>query len=497
MENNLSDLYEVFINDLYDSCEKYKKDMFDTIIKVYQNETNWDILDDTKKKLFVFQSFIENKIILNYHYYKTIMKRFLDRLIDNEIYRKYPINFDDNDIYLCYGLICFTLLIFQFYNINIEEFNLDENFINLKSFLEKNCIDIDLKKVIYEKKFKKFKNSKKYQDINKDWLNMLFLKKLDTINITKKHKKKKKIKSLPMIQIIEDGLEEISMQQDNDVSTNEDEYDSKSNETKEDNIDSNQNKIINEESKEEAQIINPLNEMSDPDESKNKLEKEIELLKKENISINKRIDELQNMQLFFFHHISLLQNARDTSKSIYYYFYEFLLKKKKIKVFDKLKEILSVLKEAENKDLQKMGKFLKFIFFLNKYNNKLLHRSISTYTEKLLNKISEKKEYPLMPGFTFKQTFESLCFFLNNLCKDEQVQIILNKVYDEYSSDKKDLGNIFDDKNEVILQKNGEIIFLIEENEIKQIQNYLEKIKLRDLTFEALCDMTNWQTKNN
>ena len=86
---------------------------------------------------------------------------------------------------------------------------------------------------------------------------------------------------------------------------------------------------------------------------------------------------------------------------------------------------------------------------------------------------------------------------MNNLCKDEQVQIILNKVYDEYSSDKKDLGNIFDDKNEVILQKNGEIIFLIEENEIKQIQNYLEKIKLRDLTFEALCDMTNWQVKNN
>ena len=43
--------------------------------------------------------------------------------------------------------------------------------------------------------------------------------------------------------------------------------------------------------------------------------------------------------------------------------------------------------------------------------------------------------------------------FLNNLYKIEQVQIILNKVYDEYISDKKDLGDIFDDKNAVILQK--------------------------------------------
>ena len=203
------------------------------------------------------------------------------------------------------------------------------------------------------------------------------------------------------------------------------------------------------------------------------------------------------MQLFFFHHISLLQNARDTSKSIYYYFYEYLFNKKKITVFDKLKEILSVLKSTKDKDLQKMVKFLKFIFFLNKYNNKLLHRSISTYTENLLNKISEKKDFPFIPGFTFKQTFDSLCFFVNNLCKDEEVQIILNKVYNDYCNDKKGLGDIFDDKNDVIKQNKGEIIFLIEENEIKEIQTFLEKIQLRDKAFDTLCDMTSWEIKNN
>ena len=85
--------------------------------------------------------------------------------------------------------------------------------------------------------------------------------------------------------------------------------------------------------------------------------------------------------------------------------------KKKLNLFYKLKEILSVLKEEENKDLQKMWIYLKFIFFLNKYNNKILHRNISTYTEKLVNKISEKKEYLFMPGFTFKQTFDRICFF--------------------------------------------------------------------------------------
>ena len=102
-----------------------------------------------------------------------------------------------------------------------------------------------------------------------------------------------------------------------------------------------------------------------------------------------------------------------------------------------------------------------------------------------------------MSGLTFKQTFDSLCFFLNNLCKEEQVQTILNKVYNEYYNDKKGLGDIFDDKNDVILHKKGEIIFLIKENEIKQIQTFLEKIQLRDITFDTLCDMTNWEIKNN
>lgn len=157
----------------------------------------------------------------------------------------------DDDIYLCYGLIGFTLLSLQMCNINVEEFNLDGNFINLKNLLEKNCIDIDLKKSIYEKKFMKFKATKKSQNIYKDWLNILYFKKLNTINITKK-RKKKKIKSHSIIQIKEDGLEEIVVQQDNDVSTNEDEneYDNKSNEINAVNKDSNQNKEANEESEE-------------------------------------------------------------------------------------------------------------------------------------------------------------------------------------------------------------------------------------------------------
>ena len=317
-------------------------------------------------------------------------------------------------------------------------------------------------------------------------------------------KKKKKIKSRPIIQITEDGLKEEIIQQDNEISTNEDEDDNKSKEINDiKNNDSNQNKIVNEESEdiieEEEQVNTSLGKISDSDETKLKLEKEIELLKKENISINKKIDELQNMQLLFYHHISLLQNARDTSKSIYYYFYEYFVSKDKKKIFERLKEIFLKIKKEEddNIDLQKMKKFLKFIFFLNKYNNKILHRSMSTCMEKLLNKISEKKEYPFMPGFTFKQTFDSLCFFLNKLCKDEQVQIILKKVYDEYSSDRKNLAEIFDDEKIVIVPKNGKINFLIEENEIKQIQAYLEKIKLREKNFDVLCDMTSWQIKNS
>ena len=477
-KKTLSGLYEVFINDLYDSCQKYKEGIFNSIIKIYENETYRKEVDETKRKLFVFQSYMENKKIITYPYYKAIIRKFLDSLIDNDIYREDSVDFDENDIYLCYGLIAFNILAHQFYEINIEIFNLDENFSNYKKFLENNGIDINEKKSIYEKKFVIFKNLKKPQNLYKDWLNIL--------------------------QITEDGLKEEIIQQDNEISTNEDEDDNKSKEINDiKNNDSNQNKIVNEESEdiieEEEQVNTSLGKISDSDETKLKLEKEIELLKKENISINKKIDELQNMQLLFYHHISLLQNARDTSKSIYYYFYEYFVSKDKKKIFERLKEIFLKIKKEEddNIDLQKMKKFLKFIFFLNKYNNKILHRSMSTCMEKLLNKISEKKEYPFMPGFTFKQTFDSLCFFLNKLCKDEQVQIILKKVYDEYSSDRKNLAEIFDDEKIVIVPKNGKINFLIEENEIKQIQAYLEKIKLREKNFDVLCDMTSWQIKNS
>ena len=502
-KKTLSGLYEVFINDLYDSCQKYKEGIFNSILKIYENETYWKEVDETKRKLFVFQSYMENKKIITYPYYKAIIRKFLDSLIDNDIYREDSVDFDENDIYLCYGLIAFNILAHQFYEINIEIFNLDENFSNYKKFLENNGIDINEKKSIYEKKFVIFKNLKKPQNLYKDWLNILFKKNLDSIKIHPK-KKKKKIKSRPIIQITEDGLKEEIIQQDNEISTNEDEDDNKSKEINDiKNNDSNQNKIVNEESEdiieEEEQVNTSLGKISDSDETKLKLEKEIELLKKENISINKKIDELQNMQLLFYHHISLLQNARDTSKSIYYYFYEYFVSKDKKKIFERLKEIFLKIKKEEddNIDLQKMKKFLKFIFFLNKYNNKILHRSMSTCMEKLLNKISEKKEYPFMPGFTFKQTFDSLCFFLNKLCKDEQVQIILKKVYDEYSSDRKNLAEIFDDEKIVIVPKNGKINFLIEENEIKQIQAYLEKIKLREKNFDVLCDMTSWQIKNS
>ena len=203
---------------------------------------------------------------------------------------------------------------------------------------------------------------------------------------------------------MQDGLEEIIFIQDYEISTNEDESDNKSNEInniKDD--DSNQNIIINEEQEKvmEKEISNSLEKNTVSDDVL-KLNKEIELLKKENTSINKKIDELQNMQLYFYHHISPLQNSRDTSKSIYYYFYEYLIGKKKIKVFDKLKEIFSKIKASNDDDLQKMKKFLKFIFFINKYNNKIFHRNISTYMEKIINNISEKKQYPLMPGFSFK-----------------------------------------------------------------------------------------------
>ena len=188
-KQNLNSLYEVFINQLYDSCKDYNQTMFDDVINTYIREVvNFNSIDETKKKLFIFHSYLETKKIINYRYYKTIMLKFLDELIDNEMYRECQKNFDENDIYLCYGLIAFTLLSFDFEKINIETFNLDKNFSKFKEFLENNSIDIKSKKSIYEQKFQKFKRSYKVQILYKDWLNVLYSKKLNSIKISKKKK---------------------------------------------------------------------------------------------------------------------------------------------------------------------------------------------------------------------------------------------------------------------------------------------------------------------
>ena len=186
-KQNLNSLYEVFINQLYDSCKGYNQTMFDDVINTYIREiVNFNSIDETKKKLFIFHSYLETKKIINYRYYKTIMLKFLDELIDNEMYRECQKNFDENDIYLCYGLISFALLSFDFEKINIETFNLDKNFSKFKEFLENNSIDIKSKKSIYEQKFQKFKRSYKVQILYKDWLNVLYSKKLNSIKISKK-----------------------------------------------------------------------------------------------------------------------------------------------------------------------------------------------------------------------------------------------------------------------------------------------------------------------
>jgi hypothetical protein len=244
-------------------------------------------------------------------------------------------------------------------------------------------------------------------------------------------------------------------------------------------------------------------------ELREKMEKELNQIKEGNGALNKRIQKLEINQLLLYHQISMFQTSRDIYKSIFYYYFEYLGLNRICKTnFDKLKAIMDyIVEKDENKmksmqylnspilqqDLkQKLGKYFKLHFFVNKVINKIVHRNFEDEKKRIIEEQKDNELLPLIPSFDFDQCFNSLIYCIENTSKNKQMQTVMSIVYEQKYINDEDLESIRDDKEEVIKKDENGISFLINKNEIEYIRNYFKSIKIGDETFAKKCNDKTW-----
>ena len=83
-----------------------------------------------------------------------------------------------------------------------------------------------------------------------------------------------------------------------------------------------------------------------------------------------------------------------------------------------------------------MGNFLRLIFFINLYYNKVLHRKIENETKKYIEREVKKTEILFIQTFRFDQYYDSLSLFLNGIYEKKEIQRILKEVYIETEGQK-------------------------------------------------------------
>ena len=218
--------------------------------------------------------------------------------------------------------------------------------------------------------------------------------------------------------------------------------------------------------------------------------------------IQQRVDLLEKNQAQLYNQFALYQTSRDNGKSIFFYLYKYFELSGDSNQFDKTKKIFQYLDSKEETDklneTQKiaLNKFLKILFFVNQYHNKILHRQLKTKTLKLIKEIQKRdKNFRVFPDFNYNQFIESIKYFIENVQISEEIQSVLYDEYENYSLDK-GLGAIFDSKKEAIKLENETIVFKIKKEEVNEAINYLNDVKIKDSTLEDLCDMTIWDKSN-
>ena len=224
-------------------------------------------------------------------------------------------------------------------------------------------------------------------------------------------------------------------------------------------------------------------EIKELKESKKQYESES---KKQYESIQQKVDLLEKHQVLLYNQIALYQTSRDNGKSIFFYLYQYFELSGDKNQFDKTKKIFEYLDSAENTDkmtqTQKfaLNKFLKILFFVNRYHNKILHRQLKSKTLNLIKEIQKRdKNFRVFPGFNYNQFIESIKYFINNAKNNKEIQAVLYDEYEKYSIDK-GLGAIFDSKKEAITLENETILFKIKKEEVDEAINYLNDVTIKD-----------------
>lgn len=212
------------------------------------------------------------------------------------------------------------------------------------------------------------------------------------------------------------------------------------------------------------------------------------------LELSTRINNLENNQTLMFYQISMYQ-SRDISKSIYFFFTQYLNIKNEPKPFFDLKNIMQYLKgddvtKFSQKEKKILSKFFKSLFFVNKVNNKILHRNMDSITQKAINDMKNNDLLSLIPLSNYNQLFDSLAFYVENNIKNNQVQEVMKYVYNsEYINDN-GLGKIKDEEKEAIEMDENEkcVRMLITKDEINSAKELFSKIN----GFAHDCDIKTW-----
>ena len=500
----LTELYEAMIDDIFVLLNLEIPILSEDSLKDPKKVQAFNSMKVIDKKLFCINQMIRNEYIKDYNIknIKEEIGQFLDNLM-NSNFHEYENNsiVDNNDILLVYGVFCGVSIIFLKKNLSImSNLNFDI-YTNFKKLLMSINKDYEQFNNYYSKRFNKFKNISKNKDtVYSDWIQLLLRKEINKVLAPK-----------PKINKINEGQKDNTIFNEKDIIS----LDSKNTEqiTINNNNSLNKGNEIKSNTKNENSLVISGNLSSssqynseENNENDNINFEELEKVLTDNNSnklilkalktLQKKINNLEKNQFLLFHEISILHNCRDISKSIFFYYYQYITKEAKEEdPFNRLKIILNTLKNKDDEVSKKMEKFLRLIFFINRYCNKVLHRKVENETKKYIEKEVKRAEIPFMPAFSFDQCLENLSIFLNEIYERKEIQIILKEVYLYYSRDK-GLEIIFDMDKEVISPENGKISFLFNGNDVLDIKKYLKSISLGRLKFDDLCNEKNWDLMN-
>ena len=116
-----------------------------------------------------------------------------------------------------------------------------------------------------------------------------------------------------------------------------------------------------------------------------------------------------------------------------------------------------------------------------------MHNHLSTEIKNKIENIGNKKENnSIIPYISYEQLFKTLKIFLEKNVCNTQLQTVIKQVYKEYLNDN-NLGDIKDKKGEVIKETEGNIKFLLKDDEINEVKGIFSNIE----NFENFCNINS------